>query len=145
MTWVRAGASALVLGAGAFVLGLSVYVLLYYPLREAEAPGATDMTSLVVFPLLLSAGCLVGLLLMWAGARGAWSAGDQALWRRRQRAALAACLVGALVAVFVVLAADRPWAGLSAGARIVGLQLLFFASLLAFMIMVLLSAEGNGR
>ncbi|ROO88496.1 hypothetical protein EDD29_6165 [Actinocorallia herbida] len=145
MTWVRAGTSALVLGSGAFVLGLCVFVLLNYPLRESENGASVDASSLVVFPLLLSAGCFTGLLLVWAGLRGARSAGDPARWRRRQRGSLAACLVGALAAVFVVFAADSPWAGLSQDARIVGLQLLVFAGLLAFMIMVLLSAEGGGR
>ncbi|MCD0450179.1 hypothetical protein LO762_13390 [Actinocorallia sp. API 0066] len=145
MTWVRAGTSALVLGAGAFVLCLCLRVLVDYPLWQSEYGDVQDATALVVFPLLLSAGCLTGLLLLWAGVRGALAAHDPGRWRYRQRVALHGCLIGALVAGFVVMAADRPWTGLSVGARIVGLQLLVFAGLLAFMIMVLLSAEGNPR
>ncbi|MDX6744341.1 hypothetical protein [Actinocorallia sp. A-T 12471] len=145
MTWVRAGTSALVLGAGAFVLGLCVSVLLGYPLEQSENGDIADASALVVFPLLLSAGFLTGLLLLWAGARGAFAAGDLTIWRKRQRGSLAACVIGGVAALFVVVAAGRPWTGLSPDARIVGLQLLVFASLLAFMIMVLLSAEGNGR
>lgn len=147
MTWVRAGTSVLALGAGAFVLGLCLDVLLGYPIQQSEIgdPAGRHPSALVVFPLLLSAGVLVALLLLWSGARGALAAADPGRWRHRQRVALYGCLLGALLAGSVALAAGRPWTGLPADARVGGLQLLVFASLLAFMIMIALSAEADAR
>lgn len=150
---VRRMLSVLVAGAGTLVVVLCARSLVVSPQMVAESPppspgqDADAATALVVFPLLVSAGLLTGMLLIWAGVRGARSAADPVLWRIRQRAALGGCLTGTVLAAFIFFFSDAPWTGLPQDSRIWSVVMVVFYSILGFLLVVVLALqqEKEGR
>lgn len=152
VTPVRAVLSSLVGVIGVLIIVLCLRTLVVIPLRFAESPppapgpeGDQSATALVVFPLMLSAGLLVGLLLIWSGARGARSAARPALWRDRQGTALWGCGVGAALAVFVFAFCEEEWTGLSPDMRAPASAMFVSYSVLGFLIVAVLALQPEKR
>ncbi|WP_157964088.1 hypothetical protein [Actinocorallia populi] len=145
--------SALVLGAGALVVVLCGHALVVTPQLVAESPPPPpgqdfgSATALVVFPLVVSAGLLGGMLLIWSGVRGMRSAGRPVLWRARQRTALWGCAVGTVLAAFIYFFSGEPWTGLPEDSRVQGILMVVFYSALGFLLIAVLALqnERNGR
>lgn len=150
MIWARRSLSVLVGAAGAFVVAFCAASLVMTPQQVAQHPPppgreAATATALVVFPLVVSAGLLAGILLLWAGVHGMRSAADPGLWRRRQRTALWSCLIGGILALFIVAFAEEPWTGLLPGSHRWGVATLVFYSALAFLLIVVLALQQEER
>lgn len=156
VTPVRRTLSVLVLGAGALVVVLCGRTLVVTPQLVAEnpppAPGqdAGAATALVIFPLVVSAGLLGGMLLIWSGVRGVRSADRPVLWRARQRTALWGCAVGTLLAAFIYFFGGAAWTGLPRGSHTVAIGMVVFYSVMGFLLIAALALQNereglNGR
>ncbi|MEO3784364.1 hypothetical protein ABGB12_13595 [Actinocorallia sp. B10E7] len=148
MSWLRRALSVLVTAAGAFVVVICAVSLVIIPQQVAENPPppptqntGSAATGLVVFPLVVSAALLAGLLLLWSGVRGVRSAGDPRVWSLRQRTALWACLIGALLALFIFLFGEAPWTGLQSDSRKWGVVTVFFYGVLGFLLIMMLALQ----
>ncbi|WP_344826314.1 hypothetical protein [Actinocorallia longicatena] len=109
---------------------------------EGETLREDTLVSLLVFPLAVSIGEAAAIMLVWSAVRSFRVADAPLLWCRRQRVALWACALGAVLAIGCATTADNPWTGMPPEALYTGLIALCCHSALALTIMIAISLSG---
>lgn len=151
MNGVRFNASGLrrLISLGVLLSGVGIILLCFYPFvapgqdlpglpsqLNGGRPGNDNQTAWLVFPLFLSLGLVVALVLAWAGFRGVQACKETDLWSHRQRTTQRACAAGAGLSVLSALTAGNSWTGMPITALPVGVFLLVIYSAISLLTML---------